>query len=211
MSLQDLYLLPGRSSPDLVADAGAGYAARHACDTSESSDTADNWEPSSRVRPGRHVPPGEPLTERETEVLGLLRGSLSAREISIELGLSQNTVKTHVKAIYRKLGVSTRAAAMAQYPALRVRPGRHASLPEPLTEREREVLGLLHGSLARREIAAELSVSPNTIKSQTMAIYRKLGVSTRAAAIARAQDTGISRLDGRGQLHEVCSGKGFLG
>ena len=44
------------------------------------------------------------------------------------------------------------------------------------------VLRLLRGSLSRREIAAELRRSPNTIKTQTQAIYRKLGVSTRRAA-----------------------------
>jgi DNA-binding NarL/FixJ family response regulator len=76
-------------------------------------------------------------------------------------------------------------------PPLWVRPGRRASPVEPLTERETEVLGLLRGSLSVREIAAELSRSPNTIKTQTRAIYRKLGVSTRAAAITRGQDTGI--------------------
>jgi LuxR family maltose regulon positive regulatory protein len=62
---------------------------------------------------------------------------------------------------------------------------------EPLTERETEVLGLLRGSLSVREIAAELTRSPNTIKGHIRAIYRKLGVSTRAAAITRGQDTGI--------------------
>ena len=45
------------------------------------------------------------------------------------------------------------------------------------------MLGLLRGSLPVREIAAELSLSPNTIKGYIRAIYCKLGVSTRAAAI----------------------------
>jgi Bacterial regulatory proteins, luxR family len=44
---------------------------------------------------------------------------------------------------------------------------------------------LLRGSLSRREIAAELGRSPSTIKTQTRAIYRKLGVFTRRAAITR--------------------------
>jgi len=68
-----------------------------------------------------------------------------------------------------------------------------------------EVLQLLRGSLSRREIAAEVGRSPNTIKTQTQAIYRKLGVSTRSAAITRGQDSGI--LPPRGtQLHEVAFG-----
>ena len=62
---------------------------------------------------------------------------------------------------------------------------------EPLTEREIDVLQLLRGSLLLREIAVELRLSPNTVKSHTRAIYRKLGVSTRHAAIARGQDADI--------------------
>jgi LuxR family maltose regulon positive regulatory protein len=84
-------------------------------------------------------------------------------------------------------------------------PGRHAPLPEPLTEREMKVLQLMRGSLSRREIAAELGRSPNSIKTQTQTIYRKLGVSTRRAAITRGLDTGILSPRGR-QLNEVTSG-----
>ena len=58
-------------------------------------------------------PAAGPLTERETAVLELLAGSLSMREIGQELYVSQNTVKTHIRAIYRKLGVSTRHDALA--------------------------------------------------------------------------------------------------
>ena len=64
-------------------------------------------------------------------------------------------------------------------------------LGQPLTGREIRVLRLLRGSLTLREIGAELGLSPNTIKTRTQAIYRKLGVSTRQAAIIRAQHMGI--------------------
>ena len=56
----------------------------------------------------------EPLTEREAMVLRLLRGTLSLREIGQELHLSPNTIKTHTRVIYRKLGVSTRRQAVEQ-------------------------------------------------------------------------------------------------
>jgi LuxR family transcriptional regulator, maltose regulon positive regulatory protein len=62
--------------------------------------------------PSRAASLADPLTEREVEVLRLLRGTLSLREIGRELHLSQNTIKTHVQAIYRKLGVSTRPDAV---------------------------------------------------------------------------------------------------
>jgi len=58
------------------------------------------------------VPLAEPLTEREQAVLSLLRTPLSVNEIARELYLSGNTVKTHRRAIYRKLGVSTRQEAI---------------------------------------------------------------------------------------------------
>lgn len=63
--------------------------------------------------------------------------------------------------------------------------------PAQLTSREEAVLRSLRGSLSLRQIGEELYVSPNTIKSHTRAIYRKLGVSSRHDAIRRAQERGI--------------------
>jgi LuxR family maltose regulon positive regulatory protein len=54
------------------------------------------------------------LTAREQAVLGLLPTGLSAREIADELGISRDTVKTHTKRIYQKLGVSSRRSAVAR-------------------------------------------------------------------------------------------------
>jgi LuxR family maltose regulon positive regulatory protein len=54
----------------------------------------------------------EELTDRELAVLRYLRSQLSQREIASELFVSLNTVKTHCKAIYRKLGVDGRKSAM---------------------------------------------------------------------------------------------------
>jgi LuxR family maltose regulon positive regulatory protein len=62
------------------------------------------------VAPGARQ--GEPLTERETDVLRLLQGPLSLTEIAGELFISPNTVKTHAKAVYRKLGVTSRNEAV---------------------------------------------------------------------------------------------------
>ena len=58
--------------------------------------------------------PGEELSERELAVLQLLPSQLSQREIGASLYVSVNTVKTHTKSIFRKLGVSTRADAVAR-------------------------------------------------------------------------------------------------
>jgi len=62
---------------------------------------------------------------------------------------------------------------------------------EALTDREIAVLNLLPSHLSLREIAGELFVSLNTVKSHTRAIYRKLGVSDRSSAVERARSIGI--------------------
>jgi len=56
----------------------------------------------------------EPLSERELEVVALLAEGLMYREIAQVLFVSLNTVKTHVKSIYGKLGVHDRRGAVAR-------------------------------------------------------------------------------------------------
>jgi LuxR family maltose regulon positive regulatory protein len=60
-----------------------------------------------------------------------------------------------------------------------------------LSERELAVLRLMGSKLSQREIAAELYVSFNTVKTHTRAIFRKLGVASRAEAVARARELGL--------------------
>ena len=57
--------------------------------------------------------PDEVLTPREAELLSLLTQGLSNRELGQRLFISEATVKTHLAHIYAKLGVETRAAAIA--------------------------------------------------------------------------------------------------
>jgi LuxR family transcriptional regulator, maltose regulon positive regulatory protein len=64
--------------------------------------------------PGADRGGGEELTERELAVLRMLPTDLSRREIADALYVSPNTIKTHVKGIYRKLDASNREAAVAR-------------------------------------------------------------------------------------------------
>ncbi|WP_272008401.1 helix-turn-helix transcriptional regulator [Roseovarius sp. ZX-A-9] len=57
------------------------------------------------------------LTRREHEILGLLVNGLTNFQISARLGLSENTVKYYLKAIYQKLAVNSRGGAIAKYVA----------------------------------------------------------------------------------------------
>ena len=66
----------------------------------------------ARPRRSRDLALRDELSDRELAVLRLLPSSLSAREIGNELFVSLNTVKTHMKAINRKLGATSREGAV---------------------------------------------------------------------------------------------------
>jgi LuxR family maltose regulon positive regulatory protein len=78
------------------------------------------------------------------------------------------------------LGISAPRAATAPAP-----PG--TAFVDPLSQREQDVLRMLRSEFSVPEIAAHLYVSYNTAKTHTRSIYRKLGVSSRSAAVARAR------------------------
>jgi len=71
--------------------------------------------------------------------------------------------------------------------AAAARGGAASALVEPLTERELAVLRYLPTQLTQRDIAAELFVSLNTVKTHCQAAYRKLGVVDRKAAVQAAR------------------------
>jgi DNA-binding NarL/FixJ family response regulator len=69
------------------------------------------------VAAGRQLPrpvdePG-PLTPREAEIMALIVRGLSNEEIACRLGISPNTLKSHIRQAYRKIGATTRAQAVA--------------------------------------------------------------------------------------------------
>ena len=64
-------------------------------------------------------------------------------------------------------------------------------VPAPLSERELAVLALLPSLLSGGEIADELTVSVNTVKSHIRSIYKKLGVTNRRDAVRQAQERNL--------------------
>ncbi|GLZ48296.1 helix-turn-helix transcriptional regulator [Actinomycetospora sp. NBRC 106375] len=66
-----------------------------------------------------------------------------------------------------------------------------SALVDPLSERELDVLRLLASDLDGPDIARELSVSLNTLRTHTKSIYAKLGVTSRRTAVRRAHDLGV--------------------
>ena len=73
----------------------------------------------------------------------------------------------------------------------RIEPATEASLSGGLTNREHDILILLGKRLTNKEIAQQLYVSPITVKTHTVNIYRKLKVHKRRQAVARAIQLGL--------------------
>ena len=71
------------------------------------------------------------------------------------------------------------------------RPSRSRPSADPLSQRELEVLRLLDSELTGPEIARQLYVTLNTLRTHTKRIFTKLDVTTRAAAVRRAHERGL--------------------
>jgi len=119
----DGYMLKDASPEDLdqairVAMAGGGnvLSARAIRSLFESSAQAE----SDRDQPVRP----ESLTQRETDILALLSEGRSNREIARALFLSEKTVKAHLAAVFRKLGVANRTQAAMAAVSMGMGPGR---------------------------------------------------------------------------------------
>lgn len=103
----------------------------------------------------------------------------------LSLVLSRWKSKPEVSYIHRLLSV-LQAEPSGQKAFSPAAPHREPPL-EPLSARERKVLHLLAAGLSNAEIAAELVVSINTIRTQARSIYHKLNVNNRHEAVALAR------------------------
>jgi LuxR family transcriptional regulator, maltose regulon positive regulatory protein len=116
----------------------AAMVARGVARSDESGATPADWMAMARVVLGECADPGpvllawqsaeqrghrsagpsrgvvDPLTEREQAILRLLPGPMSQRELASALFVTANTLKTHLRAIYRKLGAESRGDAVAR-------------------------------------------------------------------------------------------------
>jgi len=83
------------------------------------------------------------------------------------------------------------AAVDSMAPPVAAASQRLAELVEPLTPRENEVLQMLAGGLANKEIAARLAISEHTVKFHVASILGKLGAGSRTEAVALGIRRGI--------------------
>lgn len=105
------YLLKSISSEELVRQLESVHGGQTAIDPSMAARAADT---AARMQRDEFWPGARRgLTQRESEILALVVNGLSNRAIAAKLVIGDETVKTHLSSIYRKLEVSDRTAAVA--------------------------------------------------------------------------------------------------
>jgi LuxR family maltose regulon positive regulatory protein len=193
--------------------AGAGARAAEALELAEEHDLGEHWASSLAVavrgqmlEQGDELDPAQEMIARASE---LARRGVASIEIAYSLialagicqrlGRHDEALRVYEEAVNavdhcRDPGILAdrlaRAGRHLRF-AAPTRPTRAATGSDALSEAELSVLRLLRSQLSQREIAAELHVSFNTIKTHTRNIYRKLGVAAREDAIVTARDLSL--------------------
>jgi LuxR family transcriptional regulator, maltose regulon positive regulatory protein len=90
-----------------------------------------------------------------------------------------------------QVSVSYLAKLLAAFAQEAATPTADERLPEPLSEREMEVLALIAAGNSNDEIAGKLFLSVTTVKTHINNLYRKLGAHSRTQAVARAREIGL--------------------
>jgi ATP/maltotriose-dependent transcriptional regulator MalT len=131
------------------------------------------------------------------------KGNLAGSDVSMDRALHA-MARTRVRSPFRHIPpallgrLTERALARKQSDEVRriltrvaERTTGHVDEREPLSARERMVLVYVQRQLTVAQIAAELFISPNTVKTHLRRLYSKLGVATRDEAIRKARSLGL--------------------
>lgn len=193
-----VFALNARDSVDKRLDANAATVAVHEVlagdDAHDVHDVHDVHGQSFETADGSSIMPEETkLTHRQGEVLVLMQEGLLNKDIAQRLGITEHTVKEHVSAILKRLGVRTRFQAVSWMKRL----NEHDQSFEPaqsipitpeelgLTQRQGAVLVQLLEGLPNKLIARNLGLSLNTVKEHVSAILQRLDLRTRSQVISR--------------------------
>jgi len=154
------------------------------------------------------------LTKMELELIQLLGEGCPSEEIALRLDRDEADIDSVQKRVLQKLGLSS-VAELIEYAGAqkwftgqegiedamqqaivsgskkKTRTANPQPLIEPLTNRELDTLELLGKRLYNKEIARELSVSVETVKTHLQNIFQKLAVGNRREAIDKARKLGL--------------------
>ena len=172
-----------------------------ACGEPDAADALLDAAPVDTPRQALHVALGRShaawMAHRVDEARARL---VEALEIGGPLGFVRTVIESgpHVRPLLDRIparsdGYVARLRSAAGTEATVVSAPHRRPLGDQLSPREREILGYLPTALTIRDIASELFVSTNTLKTHLSHIYRKLDVSSREGAVARARVLGLLR------------------
>ena len=116
--------------------------------------------------------------------LGYLLKDLSGEELARAIRTVMGGGALIEPAVARKVFAEFARLAPAQRPP-------NEGLPEPLSERESDVLKLVAAGLSNREIGIRLSLAEGTVKNYVTNVLQKIGVRDRTQAALRAKDLGL--------------------
>ena len=184
-------LVLGEADSELVGADGAAHftAAFPALAASRLSATRSEWDAASSAADDA-VELGRRGAGRAEVAAALLTAARAARS----RGASDLARQRHDEARSVLRGCPDPGAVLLDWLAVEQRATQRQDRSaggEDLTERERAILALLPGPRTQREIAGDLFVTPNTLKTHLRSIYRKLGAESRGGAVSRARDLGL--------------------
>lgn len=136
---------------------------------------------------------------RTIVVYGLVLAGLALGLQWLEYGLLIRTHATQayvalIAAAFLGIGIWAGARAFRRVPPpAGFTPNTQALASLGISERELEVLGRLAGGQSNKQIAQELELSPNTVKTHVANLFQKLGARRRTEAILRARELGLIR------------------
>jgi len=139
----------------------------------------------ARIAHGRRTPDADVLVVAALELAEVEGFVIAITDDMVEL-------RPHISRILRSEGIGSYQQAVldrveGDRPPVQAGDGSAG----PLSDRELTVVRYLASRLTYREIASELFVSTNTLKTHVQRIYRKLGVSSRMEAVAEARRLGL--------------------
>lgn len=133
---------------------------------------------------------GKDLTRKELEVMKYVASGYTNDQICELVGISTGTLNVHTQNVYRKLGVNTRAGAIAKLFAQGIL--KCSDLMHPaLSPREMDIIYCVLQGMDGPEIGENLFISASTVNSHMRSIYSKLKVNNRASLVVSVVSLGI--------------------
>ena len=130
--------------------------------------------------------------------LAAWRGLEAAKSLAYRAGrVQQARLAQFRQAVERSGTIAELQSQLAAMQAASVQRDPWRDAPPDLSTRELEMVVLLVQGLGDREIAEQLKISYETVRSRGNALRHKLGVSSRAQVVAKALQLGLARLGGR--------------